>query len=487
MCIAVSSCGGGGGGSTSGPATPTGGVEGYVYVPIGSEPVARIAVASTPQAGYKALADADVKATSGSTVKKTKTSSDGYFSLSGLPTGNCSVTVSKTGYTSYTSTNVKVTSGGKTAVGGTAGVVMSPSTSGSVEITTNVPGATIYVDGANTNMVMSGTEYTLGNLSPGSHSVSVSLTGFRAVTAKAVNIQSGTTATAEFMLIGNNNKIVFTSQRNSDWANDERIWELFTMNPDGTEQKTVGNKKGCWTSISQDGNYIFYTPTTDASESGLCKGVTRINIDGTNWTCIPPINSTQTGAPVRISYDGKFVLFVGLLNGCVNDVFYDNCREIFSMNIDGTNVKRITHNDYPEDLPAISPDGKTIVFIMQVNPDGPYYFYKANIDDGIPTLINVPSVYDYSFSPDGKKIAFTLDPEHAIYTINTDGTNLTKLAQLDRYVTEISYSPDGTRIAYVVYYDDYYMDEIYVMGADGTNQQRLTYSRGSDYDISWTP
>jgi len=48
----------------------TGNVDGYVYVPIGSEPVARVANAASPQPGYKGLAGANVTVTCGNAVKK---------------------------------------------------------------------------------------------------------------------------------------------------------------------------------------------------------------------------------------------------------------------------------------------------------------------------------------------------------------------------------------------------------------------------------
>ena len=46
-------------------------------------------------------------------------------------------------------------------------------------------------------------------------------------------------------------------------------------------------------------------------------------------------------------------------------------------------------------------------------------------------------------------------------------------------------SPDNERIAFASDRDGNY--EIYVMDADGKNQQRLTESRQTDWDPSWSP
>jgi TolB protein len=48
-----------------------------------------------------------------------------------------------------------------------------------------------------------------------------------------------------------------------------------------------------------------------------------------------------------------------------------------------------------------------------------------------------------------------------------------------------SWSPDGTKIAFVAHRDG--NDEIYVMDADGENQTRLTYYAGVDGHPCWSP
>jgi len=72
---------------------------------------------------------------------------------------------------------VTVTVGGNTTVGGASGAVLFPSTKGSVEIDTNIPGATVYIDGKNTNLTINDTNYVLSNVSPGTHSFTSALMG----------------------------------------------------------------------------------------------------------------------------------------------------------------------------------------------------------------------------------------------------------------------------------------------------------------------
>ena len=80
------------------------------------------------------------------------------------------------------------------------------------------------------------------------------------------------------------------------------------------------------------------------------------------------------------------------------------------------------------------------------------------------------------------KIAFvsSRDGNPEIYTINTNGTNLTRLTNDPAVDDEPAWSPDGRRIAFVR------NREIYVMNADGSNVVR-TFSAGFAQSPSWSP
>ena len=99
------------------------------------------------------------------------------------------------------------------------------------------------------------------------------------------------------------------------------------------------------------------------------------------------------------------------------------------------------------------------------------------------------ALHDISWSPDGSRIAFSenSDGNDEIYVMNADGTNATRLtnsAESDRYP---SWSPDGSQIAFVS--DRHGNREIYVMNADGTGVARLTDNPGHDscFPSCWSP
>ena len=93
-----------------------------------------------------------------------------------------------------------------------------------------------------------------------------------------------------------------------------------------------------------------------------------------------------------------------------------------------------------------------------------------------------------SWSPDGKRIAFSSDRQgdfgsFEIYVMDTDGGNQRRLTNDPQYDGSPSWSPDGKRIIFVSERDGNY--EIYVMDADGDNQRNLTKHGGEDFSPAW--
>lgn len=84
--------------------------------------------------------------------------------------------------------------------------------------------------------------------------------------------------------------------------------------------------------------------------------------------------------------------------------------------------------------------------------------------------------------PPAGKIAFvsSRDGNPEIYTINTDGTDLTRLTNDPAIDEEPAWSPDGRRIAFVR------SSELHVMNADGSNVRRI-FSGSNTQNPSWSP
>ena len=192
----------------------------------------------------------------------------------------------------------------------------------------------------------------------------------------------------------------------------------------------------------------------------------------------------------------------------------DRNYEIYLMDDDGKNQQNLTNHPDSDDLaPAWSPDGTRIVFMSDRDGHVPkggvlpnFEIYVIDADGGNQqNLTNNPSDdRQPAWSPDGKRIAFVSDrdglldihgfPTSEIYVMDADGQNPQNLTNNRDGDWSPSWSPDGKRIVFMSYREGHFIgdfeeitSEIYVMDADGDNQQRLTENRKNDWSPSWSP
>ena len=96
-----------------------------------------------------------------------------------------------------------------------------------------------------------------------------------------------------------------------------------------------------------------------------------------------------------------------------------------------------------------------------------------------------------SWSPDGTRIAFRLfNDEPGIYVMDADGRNLSRLVDLpvDAYLMmsfseALDWSPDGTRIAYTLLATS----AIYVVNADGRPPEPIDLGIQAHRSVAWSP
>ncbi len=179
----------------------------------------------------------------------------------------------------------------------------------------------------------------------------------------------------------------------------------------------------------------------------------------------------------------------------------DGDYEIYVMDADGGNQLNITNNRHDDWSPSWSPDGKQITFMS--DRDGNFEIYVMDADGGNQlNLTNNPDDDRYpSWSPNGERIAFaSWDGEvknfvitFEIYVMDADGGNQLNLTNNPFDDRHPSWSPDSERIVFASAREGHFRskfgitDEIYVIDADGGNEQRLTENRQNDWFPSWSP
>ena len=164
--------------------------------------------------------------------------------------------------------------------------------------------------------------------------------------------------------------------------------------------------------------------------------------------------------------------------------------QIFTVNPNGSGETQITKTaDGNAFAPDWSPGGTTIIFSGDLT--GTQQIYEMDADGlNRHLLLNDPGSNDINprFSPDASMIAFSrCSATCVIYTVKSDGTGpLTPLTSATWNSFDPVWSPDGARIAFDSNQDGL-LSAVWVMNADGTNQQRLTAPALEASYPDWSP
>lgn len=256
------------------------------------------------------------------------------------------------------------------------------------------------------------------------------------------------------------NKIIVFS------LNNKHKGKIFQVNIDGSSPAFIdtGSKYNYDPVFSPDGKTILFSSSSDFDELDIC----LLKLDTHEKYCLTSDHNHDFN-PI-FSPDGKQIYFLrARWFGKYSPVGYPSWHDadIYSINIDGTSLKRITWGNYYRisDL-SIHPDGNALLARVWIYSE--QSIRKFTIDGNnikgkpiCPKLkdsskaIDCDLLYNPQFSPDGKSILFTWkgkkffgEPTRQLYIMNQITNEAQKITKMGHTVWDPAFSVDGTQIVF---------------------------------------
>jgi TolB protein len=225
-------------------------------------------------------------------------------------------------------------------------------------------------------------------------------------------------------------------------------------------------------------------------------------------------------AEAYFSFDGKKLIFQSKREPY-------KCDQIFSMNIDGSNLQRVSNGEGRTTCSYFFKGGKRVLYastfggkkecppppdyskgyVWAIYPD--YDIYTSNPDGSDIKVLTSAKGYDAeaTISPNGKKIVFTSerDGDLDLYVMDADGKNVKRLTNELGYDGGAFFSPDNKQIVYRAYHPTEAAEvalykqrlsehlvqpttfELWVMNADGSNKRQVTHLNAASFAPFFTP
>jgi TolB protein len=267
----------------------------------------------------------------------------------------------------------------------------------------------------------------------------------------------GTNAEAYFSYDGK--RLVFQSTRET-----YRCDQIFVMNIDGSDVRLVSTGKGKSTCayFFRDGKHILYSSTHRTSpECPPRPNYSKGYVWGA-YAAFQIFYATDAGeilkqlttgpgynAEATLSADGKKIVFTSRREGDL---------DIYTMNADGSGVKRLTRELGYDGGPFFSPDGRWIVYRGH-HPTAPEDVtrYKELL---------------------GQELVEPMQMD--LYVMRADGSRQRQITRLGGASFAPFFFPDSRRIIFASNYENPGSSqiELYAINRDGTRLERITFAGG---------
>ncbi|HVS15087.1 MAG TPA: hypothetical protein VMV46_14260 [Thermoanaerobaculia bacterium] len=166
--------------------------------------------------------------------------------------------------------------------------------------------------------------------------------------------------------------------------------------------------------VARDAGWVVVAVGPTFAASGENLDIWKVRLDGTEAVNLTPDSPANDAFP-SISADGRRIVFRSGRDGPRGEAPVDPPADmaIYVMGGNGENPHRLTDSDARETMPAISPDGEWVVYVVRESHAAKLWLSRA---DGSERRLLEPErahIPDRSlhprFSPDGEWVVFTSD------------------------------------------------------------------------------
>ena len=265
-------------------------------------------------------------------------------------------------------------------------------------------------------------------------------------------------------------EIAFVSDRN-------KSKEIFVMNSDGSGARaaTANRSINNFPNWSPDGDAILYT-----SYRYLRRPFLFLSSRGQGR----PGRLLARLGDARSQYRGVFAPNQDRLALVMSD---GEVSHIYTVGLDGRNLRRLTGGRAIDVSPSFSPDGKRMAFVSD-RTDAPQV-YIMDVDGGNVRRLTYDGSYNTnpSWSPDGLWIAYEtrVNGQFDIWLIDPEGVTNVPLETNPRSDEGPSWAPNSRMLVFSSTRRG--NADLYVIDRDGSNLRRITAAAGNNTSPAWGP
>ena len=261
------------------------------------------------------------------------------------------------------------------------------------------------------------------------------------------------------------------------------VRNLFVVNADGTNQQQVTdgfdiNGAPAW---SPDGSSVLIQTDIERITT-----IVRVTVGPDNKLA----DSAQLTTDIKAdsvspiwSPDGTMIAFQSKRDGPLSQVFV--------MNADGSNKRRLSDGNGFAGQPSWSPDSKMVAYVSgeQQTAGAAREVFTIAVDGGTPTRITDTggSFGNPIWSPDGESIACVQlvgDRDYKLLLMNVDGSNVRTLDE-GQVIKAPAFSPAGDAIVY--YTVSNVGSDVTIYNIETERTTGVTKSQGDNYSPIWSP